>query len=113
MKAEILKILEEMGIGYKYLINGLIGAFVWSLYKKLKFMEALRQMFIGSIVAGYLTPLIANKENISPELMGSLSFVVGMLGMIIIDTIYKYVAEKIRLFKKAKKVEEEENLDML
>jgi hypothetical protein len=35
-----LELLNEMGIGWRYLLNGFIGAIVWSIYKKLKLIEA-------------------------------------------------------------------------
>lgn len=101
---DILQFLEDLGIEYKYLLNGFIGAVVWSLYKKLRFMEALRQVIIGSIVAGYITPLIAYKESIPIEYMAALSFVVGMMGMVIIDSVYKYIVNKIRQLRKGKEV---------
>jgi ABC-type xylose transport system permease subunit len=98
-------LLNEMGIGWRYLLNGLIGAVVWSIYKKLRLIEALRQILIGSIVAGYITPLIAYKEAIPIEYMAALSFIIGMMGMIIIDGIYKYIAGKIKTFRKGKEKE--------
>lgn len=104
MKYEIFKFLEETGIEYRYLINGFIGALVWSLYKKLKFTEALRQILIGSIVAGYITPLIAYKESIPVEYMAALSFVIGMMGMVIIDSIYKYIVNRVKELKKGREV---------
>jgi len=110
MKFDVVKLLNDLGIGYKYLINGFIGAVVWSIYKKLKFVEAARQIIIGSLVAGYVTPLIAYGEKIAPEYMAALSFVVGMMGMILIDSVYKWLKEKFILFKKLKeltKLEEE------
>lgn len=103
-----LEFLNDLGIGWKYLLNGFIGAVVWSIYKKLRLIEALRQILIGSIVAGYITPLIAYKEAIPIEYMAALSFIIGMMGMIIIDGIYKYIAGKIKTFRKGKeKVEKE------
>jgi uncharacterized membrane protein YeaQ/YmgE (transglycosylase-associated protein family) len=103
-----LELLNEMGIGWRYLLNGFIGAIVWSIYKKLKLIEALRQILIGSIVAGYITPLIAHKEAIPIEYMAALSFIIGMIGMIIIDGIYKYIAGKVKLLRKGKeKITEE------
>lgn len=104
MKFDFFKLLESLGVGYKYLINGFIGALVWSIYKKLKFIEALRQIIIGSLVAGYVTPLIAYGEKIAPEYMAALSFVVGMMGMIIIDSVYKYIRDKVKLFKKLREL---------
>lgn len=108
MKNDFFKFLEDLGIGYKYIINGFIGSVVWSFYKKLKFLEALRQVFIGSLVAGYVTPLIAHAESIPPEFLSALSFVVGMMGMIIIDTIYKYIKNKVNAFKKGSKIVSDE-----
>lgn len=102
--------LNEVGIGYKYLLNGFIGAVVWSIYKKLKLIEALRQILIGSIVAGYITPLIAYKEAIPIEYMAALSFIIGMMGMIIIDGVYKYIVNKVRTFRKGKEVVNKEEL---
>ena len=104
MKFDFFKFLEDLGIGYKYLINGFIGAVVWSMYKKLKFLEALRQIVIGSLVAGYITPLIAYGEKIAPEYVSALSFVVGMMGMVLIDSVYKYIRDKIKLLKKVKEI---------
>ena len=114
MNFNIFDFLNDLGIGYKYLLNGFIGAVVWSIYKKLKLIEALRQILIGSIVAGYITPLIAYKEAIPIEYMAALSFIIGMMGMIIIDGIYKYIAGKIKTFRKGKEkiVEELENSEI-
>lgn len=112
MKNEFVKFLEDMGIGWKFVINGFIGATVWSLFKKSKFLEALRQILIGSLVAGYLTPLIANREGIPQEFLASLSFIIGMLGMIIIEYPYLYLAGKLKQLKLGKKaLNNEENID--
>jgi hypothetical protein len=102
MRYDVLRFLQDTGIEYRYLINGFIGAIVWSLYKKLKFTEALRQILIGSIVAGYITPLVAMKESIPIEYMAALSFIIGMMGMVIIDSIYKYIVNKVKELKRGK-----------
>jgi uncharacterized membrane protein YeaQ/YmgE (transglycosylase-associated protein family) len=102
MESGFFKFLEELGISYKYVLNGFIGALIWSLYKRLKFLEALRQILIGSVVAGYITPLIAHEEKIPAPYMSSLSFVIGMMGMVIIDSIYKYIVNKVKIYKKGK-----------
>lgn len=106
-----LEFLNDLGIGWRYLLNGLIGAIVWSIYKKLRLVEALRQILIGSIVAGYVTPLIAYKEAIPIEYMAALSFIIGMMGMIILDGIYKYIVNKVRTFRKGKEKINTEELD--
>ncbi len=104
MKFDVVKFVDGLGIGYKYLVNGFIGSIVWSIYKKLRFVEALRQIVVGSLVAGYVTPLIAYGENIAAQYMAALSFVVGMMGMILIDTIYKWLRDKLLIFKKLKQL---------
>src|ERR1044072_250241 len=111
MNFNFFDFLNDVGIGYRYLINGFIGALVWSIYKKLRLIEALRQILIGSIVAGYVTPLVAYKEAIPIEYMAALSFIIGMMGMIIIDGLYKYIAGKIKTFKKGKEIINKEELD--
>lgn len=111
MNFNFFDFLNEVGIGYKYLINGFIGAVIWSVYKKLRLIEALRQILIGSIVAGYITPLIAYKEAIPIEYMAALSFIIGMMGMIIIDGIYKFIANKIKTFRKGKEIINKEELE--
>jgi uncharacterized BrkB/YihY/UPF0761 family membrane protein len=111
MKENFFQFLEELGIGYKYLINGFVGALVWSLYKKLPFVEAVRQMVIGSIVAGYVTPLVAHQQSLPIEHMAALSFIVGMMGMIIIESIYQYIKGLIIQFKKGRTQVLKEELD--
>jgi hypothetical protein len=105
------EVLSDMGIGYRYLINGFVGAMVWSLYKKLRLIEALRQILIGSIVAGYITPLVAYKEAIPIEYMAALSFIIGMMGMIILDGVYKYIVGRIRTFRKGKELINKEEFE--
>jgi uncharacterized membrane protein YeaQ/YmgE (transglycosylase-associated protein family) len=102
MKFDFLKFVSDLGISYKYLVNGFIGAFVWSIYKKMRLLAAIRQILIGSLVAGYVTPLIAFGERIGPQYMSALSFVVGMLGMILVDSVYKYLRDKVKIFNKLK-----------
>lgn len=92
MRNDIFNFLDNLGIVWKYMINGLVGGFIWSLYKKAKFWEALRQVFIGGVVSGYFSPVIIMKFNMDLSLAGFTSFVVGMLGMVIIDSAYKYAA---------------------
>lgn len=90
MKNSILPFLEDLGLVWKYAINGLVGGFVWSLYKKSRFWEAFRQILIGGIVSGYFTPVIVLKFHMDMALVGFTSYVIGMLGMVIIDSGYKY-----------------------
>lgn len=100
-KNGLIEFLDKLGLVWNFALNGLIGGVIWSIYKKSKFWESVRQMVVGSIIAGYLTPVIKAKTNMSDELMGCTSFVVGMLGMVIVDSIYKYVAKLIKKWKDA------------
>jgi len=93
MKNDIFNFLDGLGIVWKYMANGLIGGFIWSLYKKSKFWEALRQIIIGGFISGYFSPVIITKYKMDLSLAGFSSFIVGMLGMVIVDTAYKYITE--------------------
>lgn len=101
MKNDLIRMLDELGIVFKYLINGLIGGFIWSLYKKSKFWEAVRQIFIGGVVSGYFTPIIVGKGDLPIEAVGFTSFIIGMMGMVIIDSTYKYLRSRITKWKDA------------
>lgn len=90
MKNTIFSLFNDLGLVWKYAINGLIGGFIWSLYKKSQFWEALRQIIIGGVVSGYFTPVVVAKSNMDLSLIGFTSFIIGMLGMVIIDSAYKY-----------------------
>lgn len=94
------EMLLDLGIAVKFLINGLIGGVVWSVYKKSKLIDALRQIFIGGIVSAYATPVIIHYTSLSDEILGFTSFVIGMTGMVILDSIYTKVVEKVKNFKK-------------
>lgn len=96
--------LENIGIAWKYVINGLIGATIWSIYKKDKFLTSVRQIIIGGVVAGYCTPILTSKIGLSLEYVGFTSFVIGMLGMVIIDSLYKYAISNFSKWKAAFKI---------
>lgn len=101
MKDNFLDFLNELGIVWKYALNGLVGGFIWSMYKKSKFWEAFRQIIIGGVVAGYVTPIIVSSTNLKMETVGFTAFVIGMMGMVIIDSIYKYLVGVIKKWKDA------------
>ena len=101
MKNDILHWLNDLGIVFKYLVNGLIGGFIFSLYKRSKFWESVRQILIGGVVAGYFTPVIVERTDMSMSYIGFTSFVVGMTGMVIVDSIYKYVASRMKKWREA------------
>lgn len=102
MKFDILHFLDELGLVWKYAINGLIGGLIWSMYKKSNFWESFRQIFIGGVVSGYFTPVIVFKAEMKDmSLIGFTSFVVGMLGMVIVDSIYKYAVRLIKKWREA------------
>jgi hypothetical protein len=102
MKYDFFHLLDDLGLVWKYALNGFIGGLIWSMYKKSKFWEAFRQIIIGGIVSGYFTPVIVNKTNMDLSFIGFTSFVIGMLGMVIVDSIYKYVLKLIKAWKEAR-----------
>lgn len=101
MKYDFLKFLDDLGLVWKYALNGFIGGLIWSMYKKSKFWEAFRQIIIGGIVSGYFTPVIVAKTGMDLSYIGFTSFVIGMLGMVIVDSLYKYLAGLIKKWKDA------------
>jgi uncharacterized membrane protein YeaQ/YmgE (transglycosylase-associated protein family) len=101
MKNSIIEALANLGLVWNFALNGFIGGTIWSIYKKSKFWESIRQMIVGAFVAGYLTPVIKAKTGMSDQLMGCTSFVVGMLGMVIVDSLYKHVTKLIKKYKEA------------
>lgn len=101
MKNDFFEFLSSLGLVLNYAINGLIGGTIWSIYKKSKFWEAVRQIVIGGVVAGYLTPVVVAKTSMSLEVISCTSFVIGMTGMVIVDSVYKYCAKKFKDWKDA------------
>lgn len=101
MKEDLLRLLDDLGLVWKYALNGLIGGLIWSVYKKSKFWEAFRQILIGGVVSGYFTPVIIAKTSMEMELIGFTSFLIGMLGMVILDSIYKYAIDVIKKWRDA------------
>jgi len=95
MKNEFFSLFEQLGLAWKYLLDGLIGGLVWSVYKKSKFWESVRQIFVGGVVSGFTTPFIVEKTSLSDA--GFISFVVGMIGMVIIEVVYKWGVGKLKL----------------
>lgn len=95
MRNDILTTLSSIGLSLKYLINGFIGGFVWAVHKKLKFWESVRQVIVGSIVSGFATPFIAEKFSLKDA--GFISFVVGMIGIVLIEVLYKWTIGKMKL----------------
>jgi hypothetical protein len=94
MKKDIIDFLGNLGITWKYLANGVIGGAAWSFHTKSDIFDSIRQIFIGGMVAGFTTPLIA--ERVGIKLVGFLSYVVGVVGMVAIDYTYKLVVRKLK-----------------
>lgn len=95
----VFSFMDSLGLVWKYAINGLIGGFIWSLYKKSKLLESVRQVLIGGVVSGYFTPVIMQKTNMDMATVGFTSFVIGMLGMAIVDTLYQYCVSLLKRWK--------------
>jgi hypothetical protein len=104
MKNTLLHFLEQLGVPLNYVINGLIGGFIWSIYKKEKFWSSVRQIVIGGVIAGYFTPVIIARTDLSSPYIGFTSFIIGMLGMVLIDSFYKYALKWLKKFKKIEEV---------
>lgn len=101
MKNGFIEFLDKLGLVWNFALNGLIGGIVWSVYKKSSLWESARQIIVGTFVAGYLSPFIKAKTAMSEQLMGGTSFVIGMMGMIIIDSGYKHILKLIKKWKAA------------
>src|SRR6266699_3556261 len=95
MRNNVFDFFDEIGLAWKYLLNGIIGGLVWAIYKKTKFWESIRQMFVGGIVSGFTTPFIVERTSLKEA--GFISFVVGMIGMVVIEVIYKWAVGKLKL----------------
>lgn len=95
MRADLFGFLDQLGLAWQNIVNGVIGATVWSLHKKAKFGVAIRQIFIGALVAGYTTPFISKEFSIRD--IGFVSFVIGTVGMVLLDSAYVWFSKKIKL----------------
>jgi len=95
MRNEFISVLDQLGLAWKYLLNGFIGGLVWAIYKKSKFWESIRQVFVGAMASGYTTPFIAKRLSLQDA--GFISFVIGMIGMVIVEIIYKWGVGKLKL----------------
>jgi hypothetical protein len=95
MKIDVISLLAQLGIAWKYLVNGVIGGAVWAIHSGAKFWDGVRQIIVGGLVAGYFTPVIAEKLNMTYT--GFISFVIGIIGMAVVDTIYLWTVKKVRL----------------
>lgn len=90
MKNIMIKILEEIGVAWQYAISGVLGAFAWSVHKKKKFWDGLRNIFCGGVVSAYATPFLANNLNVNLSFLG---FLVGIVGMNVLDEMYLLVVK--------------------
>lgn len=90
MKDTLLKFLNEIGIVWQYLLSGVLGAAVWSIHKKKKFWDSVRNIISGGIVSSYATPFIANKVDVNLSFLG---FLVGIVGMNVLDELYLVIVK--------------------
>lgn len=56
--------------------------------------QAVMAVVVGSLSAAYLTPLVAAKLNITPELQNGAAFVIGLCAMSVIPAVKKAVAAR-------------------
>lgn len=95
MRIEFVNLLNQLGLAWTDLCNGFIGATIWAIHKKTKFWAAVRQIFIGGTVAGYSTPFLSKEFSIKET--GFFSFVIGIVGLVVLENVYQWASKKIKL----------------
>lgn len=101
MKNEFVVFLEKLGLSWPYLVNGLIGGTIWAIYKKEKWLDAVRQIIIGGAVSGYATPVIIAKTSMSLSLTGFVSFTIGVAGLVLLDGLYGWIRKIVKKYSNA------------
>ena len=97
MKSNFSEFLESIGINLGLLGSGLLGNMaILSTYKGMTWKEKIFNLISGALCANYLTPLIFHITYLSPDLIFSISFLVGTGGMFIIDHLYHYIIKLIK-----------------
>lgn len=104
MKNDFVLFLEKLGLSWPYLVNGIVGGSIWAIYKKEKWLDAVRQIVIGGVVSGYATPVIVAKTSISLAMTGFISFTTGVAGLVIIDGIYSFIKKQVKKYSNAETV---------
>lgn len=77
----ILHILEVYGINIAFIVAGLLGAFVSTGGKKLNFIGYVVVIISGGIIANYVTPVITEYVEVSPNIQNGFAFMVGFAGL--------------------------------
>ena len=104
MKNNVVDFLQAIGISWSSAISGVVGGAVLSIYRKDNFWNSVRNIFTGGVVSGYFTPVLQNYYSVNPQFIGFISFVCGIVGMVVIDCIYKYISSNTKKWKEAFKI---------
>lgn len=86
------KLIHFLENSYLNLISGLVGAIAWSLYKKQNLWVAIRNIISGSLASVFLTPTVAEILKLNENF---LSFIIGIVGMTLIEEIFVKNKDKI------------------
>lgn len=89
-KNEALYWLNEAGLQVASMLAGLVGAMVSLVHEK---QISRRRMFaillVGTVAAGYLTPLLSHLTGMPEKMANSLAFLVGLTSMKTTDALLK------------------------
>lgn len=92
---ETLKQLDNAGFKIGSLLAGFLGALaslIWD-QEKMSWQRAIGIVLMGSVAAGYLTPIIVHYVGIPDFLENSVSFLVGLMVMRISDKSLDFIKQ--------------------
>lgn len=89
-KNDALFWLNAAGLQVASMVAGMTGAMVSLVHEK---QISRRRMFaillVGTVAAGYLTPLVSHLTGMPEKMANSLAFLVGLMSMKITDALLK------------------------
>ena len=90
--------MDKMHIDLNQFLAGLAGAIAGTDWPKIKSLtQGLTTVFIGTVSALYLTPLVArNLGWTTPEQMLRLSFLLGTLGLRTVQAINIFIEKQVK-----------------
>ena len=97
--------MKEIGITISFLISGLFGAILMaSKNTETSIRSTLLSIFGGMAAANYLTPIMIELLNLKEaKLQNGLAFIVGFLGLKLVEIVSEKFLEKISNKTKPKK----------
>jgi len=89
--------MKEIGITISFLISGLFGAILMaSKNSQTSVKSTILSIFGGMAAANYLTPIMVELLNLNEaKLQNGLAFIVGFLGLKLVEIISEKFLEKI------------------